>query len=215
MSLRRLHRHLALLDGGSGHDPRLKLTRPIVIRVRKLHLRLRLRDQAPSLVDRRVGAPGRRVVFGQQRVELAAIEAGEHLALPHMIAVLGVELDDRQPVDAGRHLRFLARNQGARDEQAVDEFAFCRGNDGDRRRLDHARLIERSLRLGAGQAAALAGAILAISAEGRAQGATALAAQTPASAKAAAATTIRARRIVGPPRLARSGPGTARRRTAP
>ena len=145
MGLRRLHRHLALLDGGSGHDARLELARAFEIRVRKLHLRLRLRDQASRLIDRRVGALGRRVVLRQERVELGAIEAGEHLPFLHPVAILGVEFDDREPVNAGRDLRFLARHQGARDEQPVDEFAFCRGNDGDRRRLDHARRFRRGL----------------------------------------------------------------------
>ena len=101
-----------------------------------LQLRLRLRDQALRLVDRRIGAFGRRVVLGHERVELGAIETGEHLALLHAIAVLGVDLDDRQPVDAGRDLRFLARDQGSGDEQPIDEFAFDGGRDGHRRRLD-------------------------------------------------------------------------------
>ena len=143
LGLRGLHRHLALLDGGSGHDARFELVRALEIRVRELHLRLRLRDQAPRLIDRRVGALGRRVVLGHQRVELGAIEAREHLALLHPIAVLGVQFDDREPVDAGRDLRFLARHQGAGDEQPVDELALRRGNDGDRRRLDHARRFRR------------------------------------------------------------------------
>ena len=60
---------------------------------------------------------------------------------------------------------------------------------------------------GAGQAADLPGAILAMSAGGKAQGAMALAVQTPASAAATATTTrIKARRIIGPrPRRDRVG----------
>ena len=106
-------------------------------------------------------------------------------------------------VDAGRDLRLLARDQGAGDEQAIDEFAPDRGDDGDRRRLDRARLIGcGGLRRRAG--ADLPGAIFAISAGGIAQGATALAAQTPPSAATATTTTmIRARLIVRPPRRAR------------
>ena len=112
-------------------------------RAGKLHLRLRLRDQAPRLIDRRIGALGRRVVLGEHRVELAAVEPRENLALLHPVAVLGVDLDDREPIDTGRDLRFLARHQGPRDEQPIDEFAFVGGNDRDRRRLDRARLLGR------------------------------------------------------------------------
>ena len=111
-----------------------------------MQLGLRLRDHALRLVDRRVGALGRGVVLGQKRVELGAVEPGEHLPLLDLIAVLGVDLDDREPVDAGRHLRFLARDQGAGDEQAIDEFAPDRGDDRDRRRFDRARLIGRGRR---------------------------------------------------------------------
>ena len=97
------------------------------IRIRKLHLRLRLRDQASRLIDRCVGALCRGVILRHERIELGAIEAGEHLALPNPVAILGVEFDDREPIDQGRDLRFLARHQSARDEQPIDEFALCAG----------------------------------------------------------------------------------------
>ena len=62
------------------------------------------------------------VVLRQLRVELGAVEARQHLAGLHDVAVLGVEFDDGQAVDARRDLRLLARDERARDEQAVDEF---------------------------------------------------------------------------------------------
>ena len=195
--------------------PALELVRPIEIGVRELHLRLGLRDQAPRLIDRRVGALGRRVVFGEQRVELGAVEAGEHLAFLHPVAVLGVELDDGEPVDAGGDLRFLARNQRARDEQAIDEFALDRRNDGDRRRLDHARRFRRGCG-GAGQAAALPGANLVHERGGAGRMARRRSPprRPPSTAAAAGTTMIRVRRIVSasaaPPARAQ-----ARRRTAP
>ena len=42
---------------------------------------------------------------------MGAVEAGEDLAFLHPVAILGVELDDREPVNAGRDLRFLARTR--------------------------------------------------------------------------------------------------------
>ena len=70
LGLRRLHRHLALLDGRSGHDARLELARAIEIRVRELHLRLRLRDQAlaPDRSPRRRAWSPRRSAPGARRV---------------------------------------------------------------------------------------------------------------------------------------------------
>ena len=44
-----------------------------------------------------------------------------------MVAVLGVQFDDRQAVDARGDLSLLARNERAGDEQAVDEFAALAG----------------------------------------------------------------------------------------
>ena len=108
---------------------------------------------APAPETARSGsAPGRsprRRAWSPRRSRRAARRAGVRSSRAstcpclHPVAVLGVELDDREPVDAGRHLRFLARDQGARDEQPIDEFAFDRRNDGHRRRLDRARLIDR------------------------------------------------------------------------
>ena len=95
--------------------------------------------------DRRIGPFRRRVVLGKHRIELRAIQSRENLPLFHPVAVLSVDLDDREPIDTGGHLRFFARNQGSRDEQPIDEFAFDGQNHCHRRRLDRARLIDRSL----------------------------------------------------------------------
>jgi hypothetical protein len=109
--LGRLHRRLALLDCRDRHHAAAKFMGALEIVVRKLNLRLQLRDQAARLVDRRIGAFGRRIVLGEERIYLSAIKPREHLSLRHAIAILGVEFDDRKPVDASRYLRFFARDQ--------------------------------------------------------------------------------------------------------
>src|SRR5208337_5216769 len=96
-----------------------ELLRAGEIAARPLHLRLLLGDQAARLVDRRVGARDRRVVLGQQRVELGPVETGENLPRGHAVAVLGDEFDDREPVDARGDVSLLARNEGARNEEAL------------------------------------------------------------------------------------------------
>ena len=63
-----------------------------------------------------------------------------------MVAVLGVQFDDRQAVDAGSDLSLLARNERAGDEQAVDEFAARGGRDADRRRRRRGRSLGRQAR---------------------------------------------------------------------
>ena len=80
LGLSGLHRGLALLDGRDRHHAAFQFARALEIVVGELKLRLRLRDQALRLVYRRIGAFGRRVVLGHERVELGAIETGEHLA---------------------------------------------------------------------------------------------------------------------------------------
>ena len=78
-----------------------------------------------------VGALDGGVVFGEQRVELGAVEPGQHLAGLDHVAVLGVELDDRQAVDARGDLRLFARDERPETIQPVDEFARRGGRDGD------------------------------------------------------------------------------------
>ena len=130
---------LALLDRRRGDDLRAELGGAVVIVAGPRKLRLGLFDRALGLSDRRVGARRRRVVLGDLGVDLAAIEPREHLAGGDGIAFLGVDLDDRQPVDLRRDLRLLARDQRAGDEQSVDERPVDGGDDGHRRRRDRAR----------------------------------------------------------------------------
>ena len=136
LSLSRLQRRLALLDGRNGHHPARQLLGALEVVARPFHLRLRLGDVAFRLLDRCVGPFDRCVVPGEQRVELGPVEAGQHLAGLDPVAVLGVELHDRQPVDAGGDQSLLARHERAGDEQPVDERAPLgrRHRDGGRRR---------------------------------------------------------------------------------
>ncbi len=131
LRLRGLHRRLALLDVGERHHAVAELLGARVVARRPFHLRVGLGDEAPGLRDRGVGALDGCVVLGEQGVELGAVQAGEHLALLHPVAVLRVEFDDGKTVDPRRNLRFLPRNERARDEEPVDEFAALGRRDGD------------------------------------------------------------------------------------
>ena len=124
LRLRRLHRRLALLDGRDRHDAAAELLRAVEVARSSI-------SPAPR-PGRSGSAPGRsrrRRAWWRRRSGRAcasswrAVEAREHLALLHPVAVLGVELDDRKPVDPGGDLRLLARDERAGDEQPVDEFA--------------------------------------------------------------------------------------------
>ena len=125
------------------HHPGGEFLRPVVVARRPLDLRLRLRNDAARLGDGGVGAPGGGVVLGEERVELGAVETGEHLAGGDMVAVLGVQFDDREAVDARGDLGLLARNERAGDEQALDELAPRGGRDADRRRRRRGRSLGR------------------------------------------------------------------------
>ncbi len=151
LGLGRLQRGFALLDLRSRHDGRAELAGALEIVGGPVHLRLRLVDQRFRLLDRGVGARDRGVVLRELRLELGLVEAGEHLAGLHDIAVLGVELDDRHAVHARRDVGFLARDKGAGDEQPVDERATLRRGHRDGRRLDFARRLRRRRLIGAGR----------------------------------------------------------------
>ena len=130
----RLRRGLALFDRRSRHDAGPELARAFVIVLGAGHLRLGLHDHVARLRDRRVGARGRVVVLDEHRIELRAVDPRQHLTGLHRVAVLGVDFDDAQRVDARRDLNLLAGDEGSRHEQAIDELTGLGGGNRDRRR---------------------------------------------------------------------------------
>ena len=134
---------LALLDRRGGDDLTAELVGAVVIVLRPGELRLELLDLALRLGDRRLGARGRGVVLRELGVELAAVEPRENLPGRDRVAVLCVDLDDRQTVDPRRHQRLFARDQRSRNEQPIDKRALRGGRHRYGRRLDEARRLDR------------------------------------------------------------------------
>ena len=120
---------------------RPELLRAFEIGARLGERSLELADLASCLLDRGLGALDRRVVPGEQGVELAAVEAGENLSLRHPVAVVDENLGQAKAVERRADHRFLARNQRPRDEQAFDEFAPFSGLDADGRRRRRGRRL--------------------------------------------------------------------------
>ncbi len=130
----RLCSGLALFDRRSRHDAGPELARAFVIVLGAGHLRLGLRDRVARLRDRGIGAQGRIVVLDEHRIELSAVDPRQHLTGLHHVAVLRVDFDDAQRVDARRDLNLLAGDEGSRHEQAIDEFTRLGGSNRNRRR---------------------------------------------------------------------------------
>jgi hypothetical protein len=141
---RRLHGFhiaLALLDGRGRHDPHAELARAVVVAGGEIHLSLCLIDVALGLRDGGVSARDGGVVLGAERVELVAVELGEQLALGDVVAVLGVDFDNGEVGDLGRHHHLLARDERAGYEQPVGEATRTGDGDCHGRRLDFARRV--------------------------------------------------------------------------
>ena len=101
---------------------------------------LELADLALRLLDRRLGAKDGRVVLGEQGVELAAVETGEHLSLLHRVAVVGENLGEPKAVERRADHRLIARDQSPGNEQALDEFTPLGRRDAHGRRRRNGRL---------------------------------------------------------------------------
>src|SRR5271165_621580 len=194
LGLRGLQRRFTLLDRRDGHHAAAELLRASKIVARPLRLRFRLGDRAARLLDRCVRAFDGRVVLSEQRVELGSIEAREDLAgldqSPSSASSSTMESPSiRAPtIASSRATKVPETNRRSTNSRRSAGATLTAGGGG--------AAGCSAAAASAGHDAALSGANFARSAGGSAQGAKALAAQTPPSAASAtAAMTSRERRI--------------------
>ena len=102
---------------------------------------LGITDLGAHLGDVGLGLGAARLDLRELRVEHGTIENGEHIALLHQVALVGVERDHRQAIEVGADRGLFAGDDRAVDRQRLDELAPLGGDYPDRRRhlLDDGR----------------------------------------------------------------------------